>query len=152
MGYINPPLYMIRKFRTSDLDAVLHIWQESNMQAHSFISASYWAGFLPYMRQILPQSDVVIYETNQEIIAFAGLEKDYIAGIFVRADYRSMGIGREMLDYLKQRYPKLSLCVYEKNQRATDFYRREGFEIVESRMDKDTYEVEYVMQWNSHDE
>lgn len=33
---------MIRKYVDSDIDAVMQIWLNTNIQAHSFISPDYW--------------------------------------------------------------------------------------------------------------
>ncbi|MGO4945972.1 GNAT family N-acetyltransferase [Blautia sp. Sow4_E7] len=72
---------------------------------------------------------------------------EYIAGIFVAKELRSHGIGRQLLNYVKQRYEKLSLEVYRKNIRAIAFYQREGFSILSEAVDEDTDEKEYIMVW-----
>lgn len=72
---------------------------------------------------------------------------DYLAGIFVDKKYRSMGIGKELLECAKKKYPAFSLNVYQKNQRAVDFYLREGLSIVSKEIDEDTEEPEYTMEW-----
>lgn len=41
---------MIRKCTPDDLDAVLQIWLETNIAAHSFIPESYWRGNLEAVR------------------------------------------------------------------------------------------------------
>lgn len=33
---------MIRKYADSDIDAVIQIWLNTNIHAHSFISPDYW--------------------------------------------------------------------------------------------------------------
>ena len=72
---------------------------------------------------------------------------EYIAGIFVAKELRSHGIGRQLVNYVKQRYEKLSLEVYRKNIRAIAFYQREGFSILSEAVDEDTDEKEYIMVW-----
>ena len=62
-------------------------------------------------------------------------------------EHRSKGVGKSLIDFAKELYPKLSLCVYEKNERAVDFYRREGFWPVRKKPDISTGETEILMRW-----
>ncbi len=60
---------------------------------------------------------------------------------------QSHGIGKALLNYVKNKRNKLFLNVYQKNIRAIAFYQREGFEIQHSGFDEATEEKEYVMAW-----
>lgn len=107
---------MIRKAHLADLPSVLDIWLQTNLEVHSFISPHYWQNNVDYMKQVLPQAEVFVYEDKNKIMGFVGLEKDYIAGIFVSKKFRSQGIGKQILDFLKSTHPTLSLSVYAKKQ------------------------------------
>lgn len=111
------PYNMIRKYQPEDLPSVLNIWLKSNLDAHSFIAATYWESHLEYMKQVLPQADIYVYEIQNQVVAFAGLENNYIAGIFVQQKKRSQGIGKQLLSFLKNTHSTLSLTVYEKTRR-----------------------------------
>ncbi len=138
---------MIRKAHLADLPSVLDIWLQTNLEVHSFISPHYWQNNVDYMKQVLPQAEVFVYEDKNKIMGFVGLEKDYIAGIFVSKEFRSQGIGKQILDFLKSTHPTLSLSVYAKNQKAIRFYQRESFRIIDEGMDKENQEAEFRMQW-----
>lgn len=138
---------MIRKAHLADLPSVLDIWLQTNLEVHSFISPHYWQNNVDYMKQVLPQAEVFVYEDKNKIMGFVGLEKDYIAGIFVSKKFRSQGIGKQILDFLKSTHPTLSLSVYAKNQKAIRFYQRESFRIIDEGMDKENQEAEFRMQW-----
>lgn len=58
------------------------------------------------------------------------------------------GIGKQLLDFVKDRKEELSLSVYQKNIRAVKFYKRENFEIRCENKDEDTCEKEYLMVWS----
>lgn len=62
---------------------------------------------------------------------------------------QSHGIGKSLLDYIKDKKVRLQLNVYQKNVRAMSFYQREGFTIQSEEMDEFTREKEYVMKWES---
>ncbi len=61
------------------------------------------------------------------IQGFVGLNNEYIEGIFVSDEMQSCGIGKLLLDYIKDKKVRLQLSVYQKNARAISFYQREGF-------------------------
>ena len=99
------------------------------------------------MKELLLQATVYVYEKNQEIQGFIGLNDEYIEGIFVSNKIQSHGIGKALLNYAKNKRNKLFLNVYQKNIRAIAFYQREGFKIQHSGFDEATKEKEYVMAW-----
>ncbi len=138
---------MIRKFEKQDTKRVMQIWLEANLEVHDFVSSEYWLlQYQSVQEQLLP-ADIYVYEQDNEIQGFAGMMDDYLAGIFVDKKYRSMGIGKGLLECIKKVYPVFSLNVYQKNQRAVDFYLREKLTIVSTGVDKDTAEADYTMVW-----
>ncbi|WP_312093585.1 N-acetyltransferase [Aminipila sp.] len=138
---------MIRDFRLKDIDCIMHLWLETNQQAHNFIESSYWDSNFISVKEMLPQSTIYIYECNNQIQGFIGLVDDYIAGLFISKDNQSRGIGRTLLNYTKEKCMRLTLQVYQKNSRAVQFYLREGFSISEEQVDEETGEIEYLMEW-----
>ena len=60
---------------------------------------------------------------------------------------QSCGIGKLLLDYIKNKKIRLRLNVYQKNARALAFYQREGFDIQSEGVDDVTGEKEYIMLW-----
>ena len=141
---------MIRRMQKTDIDIVSVIWLDANKDAHDFIPAEYWeSNFLP-VKEMLFQAEVYVYidECKNEIEGFIGLEETYIAGIFVRKEARSEGIGKALLDFIKEKKQELTLNVYQKNVRAVRFYERQGFQIIDRYMDKNTDEKEYLMRWS----
>lgn len=140
---------MIRRMGEGDLEAVAAIWLDANREAHDFIPASYWLGHFEEVRTALAQAEVWVFEAEAraEISGFIGLQEDYIAGIFVRREARSGGVGRQLLDHVKAGRRQLRLQVYRKNSRAAGFYRREGFRVLEEGVDPETGEAELLMEW-----
>ncbi|WP_312636050.1 N-acetyltransferase [Oscillibacter sp.] len=139
---------MIRKFESKDIEKVMEIWLDTNIQAHNFISKGYWESNFDLVKSMLPDAEIYIYESERKIVAFVGVDNGYIAGIFVSADAQSKGIGKQLLDKIKQRYSALSLTVYKKNIKAVNFYQRELFVIKQEQIDENTDEEEYLMVWN----
>ena len=117
---------MIRELRKADINQVADIWLDTNIKAHYFIPAQYWKSNLELVKELLLQATVYVYEDNQKIQGFIGLNGEY---------------------YVKNTRSKLILNVYQKNTPAISFYQREGFEIQYSGLDEATGEKDYGMAW-----
>ena len=138
---------MIRKLQKVDLNEVADIWLKTNRKAHFFISDQYWISNYEFVKEMLPQAEVYVYEKDKRIQGFVGVRDEYIEGIFVADEMQSQGIGKKLLDYIKAEKIRLQLNVYQKNIRAISFYQRAGFIIQCEKMDEFTGEKEYVMNW-----
>lgn len=138
---------MIREFQTADTGQVMGLWLAGNEDAHPFIPKEYWRSHFSEVQEQLLQAEVYVYAADNEIRGFIGMTGRYIAGIFVSKSYRSCGIGKRLLTYVKQKYDAISLGVYQKNTQAAAFYLREGFSIVSEAVDEATGETEYTMLW-----
>ena len=138
---------MIRKFQISDTEQVMKIWLSGNMEAHSFVPEKYWQSHFKEVQEALQQADVWVYDINGNVHGFIGLINEYIAGIFVDKNYRSKGIGTQLVNFVKEKYDTLSLNVYQENPRAVAFYQSECFSVLSEGIDEDTSKKEYTMFW-----
>ena len=138
---------MIRKMQNTDINRVADIWLKTNLKAHYFISKQYWTSNYEPVKEMMPQAEVYVYEDDKMIQGFVGLNNEYIEGIFVSDEMQSCGIGKLLLDYIKDKKVRLQLNVYRKNTRAISFYQREGFIIQCEGLDEATGEKEYTMLW-----
>ncbi|CUM94775.1 Uncharacterized N-acetyltransferase YjaB [[Ruminococcus] torques] len=135
---------MIRKLLNGDIDRVADIWLKTNLKAHYFISNQYWKSNYELVKEMMLQSEIYVFEADK---GFVGLNDEYIEGIFVSDEMQSCGIGKLLLDYIKDKKVSLRLNVYQKNARAISFYQREGFIIQCEDLDEATGEKEYIMLW-----
>ena len=138
---------MIRKLRKTDLDEVAYIWLHTNKKAHDFIAETYWDEHFEMVEGMLGDAEIYVFEEQGQIKGFVGLDGEYIAGIFVREKEQSLGIGKQLLDFVKSLKGQFKLNVYQKNERAIKFYTREQFEIQDEQTDEATGEAEYLMLW-----
>lgn len=141
---------MIRTFRENDLTDVMQIWLNTNIKTHNFIPKRYWTDNYAVVKEMLPQAEVYVYENDDlhQLVGFIGLTNNYIAGIFIKEGAQSKGIGKQLLNYVKEIKTVLSLSVYQKNVRAVSFYQREQFIIQCENMDGNTNEKEFIMNWS----
>lgn len=138
-----------KKITEKELDRIIDIWLTSNIEAHPFIDKAYWKSHQEEVREALPHSDLSYYEKDGEIVGFIGIIEGYIAGIFVDSQYRGKRIGKHLLDNAKGKNNHLKLSVYDENKLATNFYVREGFKLVKKEFDKETNQLDCLMEWNN---
>lgn len=138
---------MIRGFAIKDLDAVMRIWLKSNIDTHHFVSEDYWYENAIAVKGQLQNAEIYVYEYDNEIVGFIGLQDNYLAGIFVDKKFRSFGVGKQLLNYVKEIHETLSLHVCRENTRAVNFYLREGFRIISESLDEATGHVECWMSF-----
>lgn len=139
---------MIRLFKFNDLDRIMELWLIGNLQAHPFIPAKWWEDNFHKVKAVLPNAEVYVYEENNIIQGFVGLDAEYIEGLFVEKRCQSQGIGQKLLDFVKQKKDRLSLHVYEKNDRAVAFYKKEDFKLEQCLVEKQHGEKEYLMVYH----
>ncbi len=140
---------MIRRMKDEDVTKVMTLWTKGNFKAHDFIKKDYWLeNFNRVKNEYLLKSDTYVYAEEEDIKGFISvLKNEYIGALFVKQDCQREGIGRRLINYCKERYDYLTLKVYEKNVNATLFYVAMNFKNKEIRIDEETGEKEYVMDW-----
>ena len=55
------------------------------------------------VKEQLLQAEVYIYEDCQNIRGFIGITDEYVEGSFVSEKMRSQGIGKQLLDFVKDK-------------------------------------------------
>lgn len=138
---------IIRKFNGFDLKRVMRIWYDGNIEAHDFIDKEYWERNFSYVKRSLPEAEVYVYEIDGYVVGFAGIDEGYIAGLFVDREYRGLGIGTKLVDYIKEKYDFFTLHVFENNYGAVTFYENRGLIKKEESVHEDLGEVEYLMYY-----
>ena len=118
---------MIRKWDAKDNLPLLDLWLESTIHAHPFISESYWRDSVAVVRDVyLPAASTWVWERDGELKGFVSvLESRFVGALFVAPDAIRQGIGRALLDEVKQHYAWLSLRFIRKtNQRSVSTMRK----------------------------
>lgn len=138
---------LIETISDLNLETISKIWLDSNLDTHDFIEKDYWLKNYPAVKNTFPTAKIYVYYHNDEIVGFLGMIDNYIAGIFISKDFRSLGIGTQLLNEVQAAYSKLTLSVYQKNERACQFYLKHGFKVIKNELDLETNEIELFMEW-----
>lgn len=119
------------------LDQIMAIWLASNLEAHDFVPASYWQENFALVKQLMPQAELTVVQVDGKIVGFAGMQEDYLAGIFIDSAYRHLGFGTQLLTHLQARHAVITLNVFDQNLQAKQFYQRHGFHLAQKQFDEE---------------
>ncbi len=140
---------MIRKFKKEDTTKVMSIWTKGNFKAHNFIEKDYWLLKYNQVKENLLKSETYVFVIDDEIKGFISISnKEVLESIFISKEFQRQGIGRNLINYCKEKYDQLKLCVYEKNIYATLFFVDMGFCNTKIHINPETKEKEYLMVWH----
>lgn len=140
---------MIRRLLPGEMDKLIEIWLASTIQAHPFISESYWHESESIVRNVyIPQSATWVFMQQDKMVGFISvLDSRFVGALFVSEPFIGQGIGQALMEHVKTHYPSLSLEVYQKNHRAVHFYHKQGFRIEESAWQNETHHPTWIMSW-----
>lgn len=80
-----------------------------------------------------PNYVVIVYEDNNELLGYLigsnNNDNIHILSIGVLANYQSKGIGKKLLDYIKNENKPITITLYvhELNEKAINFYKKNNF-------------------------
>ncbi len=131
------------------LPEVMAIWLDVNPEAHSFIPDSFWLVHYDAVQQAITEAEVYCWKPAEKPLAFIGLTEDYVAGLFVRPEWRRQGVGRALLAFARKKRQRLTLHVYRKNEPALHFYLAQGFAVTGSILEPSTGETALILQWDN---
>jgi len=138
----------IRLSKEIEFDKMVDIWYEGSLIAHNFIDKDYWNSQRHKMKEIyLPMSENYVICNEKEVVGFISMVDNYLAALFIDIENQGNGYGKELLNFIKEQRNNIQLKVYKKNDVAVNFYLRNGFVNKEERLDEQTSEVEFLMEW-----
>lgn len=142
---------MIRKWNTSQFEPLLALWLDSTTYAHPFIAEQYWHESLPSVRDTyLPVAETWVWEEAHSPLGFVSvIQERFVGALFVAPEAIHRGIGRALINVVKQHFSDLSLEVYQKNIRAVNFYHAQGFRIEDSAWQEETRHPTWIMRWQA---
>lgn len=138
----------IRKLDAKDIKTVVELWYETSIIAHDFIPVDYWKKNKEAMASIyLPNSETYLAIEDEKIVGFIAMTDNFLAAIFVDNQIQGKGIGKELLNIVKDTRTMIQLKAYQKNTKTVEFYKSQGFEIMSKNKEEETGEYEFLMEW-----
>lgn len=120
--------YMIRRYRPSDVEAVIEIWEAANALAHPFLSADFVDTVRSDMRNIyLPNAETWVLELDDKTVGFISMIGIEIGGLFLEPHHHGKGLGRALVEAVVKDKGPLRVEVFANNSIGKRFYDRYGF-------------------------
>lgn len=120
---------MIERLNIKDINQIMDIWLKENKRTHNYIPEPYWDNHFEDVRKEILKAEIYVYKEKEDICGFIGLSSTYIAGIFVKKEKQSIGIGRKLIQFCKAKYPELMLKVYEKIKEQLHFMKEKNLKL-----------------------
>lgn len=98
---------------------LLAVWESAVTATHQFLTALQQVAYL-----------VVGMDETRQPLAFMGVADKKLEMLFVRAEARGRGIGKQLLAYGMARYAVQEVTVNEENPQAIGFYQHMGFQTI----------------------
>ena len=110
-------------------DELVRIWESAVRQTHTFLSESDIERIKTYVPDAISCVErLLVFDNDENIpIAFIGIEGRRIEMLFVDANHRGQGIGKQLTAYSIDHYDVNEVTVNEQNPQAIRFYEHLGF-------------------------
>ncbi|MCB0034244.1 MAG: GNAT family N-acetyltransferase [Anaerolineales bacterium] len=130
---------MIRLYKKTDTEAIIDVWYQASLIAHSFLTEDFLEEERVNLRELfLPNSETWVKEIKGEIVGFISLMGNEVGGLFVHPAWQRQGVGVLLMDKARSLHKTLELDVFEANLQGRAFYSKYGFELVKKYKDQST--------------
>ena len=111
------------------ISSLVTVWESSIRATHDFFSETNIREIKKYVFQAIEEIPILVVAVdNKETLAFMGIAEDKLEVLFITAQRRGQGIGRNLLEIGINDYEITEVCVNEQNPQAVGFYEHMGFE------------------------
>ena len=112
------------------ISSLVTVWESSIRATHDFFSETNIWEIKKYVFQAIEVIPILVVAVdNKETLAFMGIAEDKLEMLFITAQRRGQGIGRNLLEIGINDYEITEVCVNEQNPQALAFYEYMGFTI-----------------------
>ena len=112
------------------ISSLVTVWESSIRATHDFFSETNIREIKKHVFQAIEEIPILVVAVdNKETLAFMGIAEDKLEMLFITAQRRGQGIGRNLLEIGINDYEITEVCVNEQNPQALAFYEYMGFTI-----------------------
>lgn len=134
----------IRNITSEDIDCVIEMMREF-YSSDAVLSNGSEEIFMYDIKNCInenPYLEGYVFEQLQKIQGYAMIAKSFstefgktciwIEDLYIKKEYRGLGIANQFLEYIEKKYPDsiLRLEVEKENERAVQVYKKAGFEFL----------------------
>lgn len=126
-------IYQVENRTQSLIDQLVVVWEGSVRATHLFLSNEEVLAIKEYVPQALAGVQYLYAAENDEGIpvGFMGIEGQKLEMLFIDANQRGTGVGKQLLNLGFEKHQVNELAVNEQNPQAVGFYEHLGFKVVD---------------------
>ena len=120
---------IIRDYHPNDFEAVIQLWWDSWHSSSGYQHPSAIAHWKQRWHQLEKTHNVVVIETQSQIVAFAALDSQYciLSQIFVSPAWKRKGLGKRLMQWVRSQCPDgFTLRTAVANEESRAFYEKFG--------------------------
>jgi len=141
---------IIRKYKDTDLEAVLSSWENTQKMAHPFLSDVFQAQERINIQELyIPNVETWVAEEDNIVVGFISLIGNEIGGLFLQPTHHGKKLGKMMVDKAHELHGDLVVEVFEKNLIGRRFYNKYGFKLVEKKLHEQTGEQVLCLKFSA---
>lgn len=119
---------MIRPYKPEDTDALVEVWRAATALAHPFLPADFVEQEAHNLCALyFPNAESHTCEVDGAPVGFIAMVGSEIGGLFLDPALHGRGLGRAMVDHVRDREGPLIVEVFERNAVGRPFYEGYGF-------------------------
>lgn len=120
---------MIYPVNKTEYTELVQVWESSVKATHHFLSEADFEFYKELIPTFFDQVSLhCVKDENEQIIAFSGTNEGNLEMLFVAADQRGKGSGKELLLHVMEHSGITKVDVNAQNEQAVKFYEHFGFE------------------------
>lgn len=130
---------MIRKYKAEDLEDLLLAWEKASKVAHPFLSDEFQELERHKIENVyLPVTETWVWAADRRVVGFISLMGDEIGGLFLDPQFQREGIGRALVDHVRELREQLEVEVFKENIIGRAFYKKYGFVLIQEKIHDET--------------
>lgn len=116
-----------------NISKLLNVWESAVRKTHTFLMDNDINAIRLEVKQGLIGIEhlVCFYDDEDVIQGFTGIENQKIEMLFIHANARGQGIGKQLLYYALDNLGVKYVDVNEQNEQGVGFYRHMGFHVMD---------------------
>lgn len=120
----------IQLANSEQFDEIIKVWESSVNATHHFLPENKRQELkLAILQQYLPNLTIFVsLDNHNNIMGFLGVDNNKLEMLFISAEHRGNGIGKQLLHFAIQQLKINEVDVNEQNPQAIGFYQHMGFE------------------------